>query len=88
MIGLVYITTLPVLMHAVTAAIYAFAFERRLWAAFITSWVIHAVFNETAHYFALSPAVAITQTAILIAMLGALVSGRLKAPAPRDDVRP
>jgi hypothetical protein len=81
MIGLVYATALPVLMHTVTAATYAFNFERRLWAAFVTSWAIHAVFNETVDYFSPSPAVVITQTAVLLVMLTALVSGRLQASA-------
>jgi hypothetical protein len=73
LLGLVYATALPVLMHAVTAAIYAFAFERRLWAAFIACWVLHTTFNESVDYFALSPAVAITQTAILAILLTALL---------------
>jgi hypothetical protein len=80
MIGLVYATALPVLMHAVTAAIYAFTFQRRLWAAFIASWIVHAVFNESVDYFSSSSlGVAIAQTAILALMLTALVSSRRQA---------
>ncbi|HET6943545.1 MAG TPA: hypothetical protein VFH89_15445 [Sphingomicrobium sp.] len=74
LVGFLCATALPVLMHAVTAAIYAFTFERRLWAAFIASWVIHATFNEAASYFGLSLAAAITETAILVAILMAIFS--------------
>jgi hypothetical protein len=82
LLGFIYATALPVLMHAVTAAIYAFALERRLWAAFVVSWIVHAFFNATVDYFTDSPAVVITQTVVLIIMLTALVSGRLQVPAP------
>lgn len=74
--GLAVATTIPVLVHAVTAAIYAFRFESRLWAAFITSWVIHAAYNESVDYFGLSPAVVLTQVAILTILLAALVAKR------------
>ena len=72
-LGLVYATALPVLMHAVTAAIYASSFERRPWAAFSASWIIHVMFNQSVEYFGLSPASAIIQTAILGAILTALL---------------
>lgn len=74
LLGLVLATTIPVLMHAVTAAIYAFWFECRLWAAFTTSWVIHTAYNESVDYFGLSPTVQLTQIAILAILLAALVS--------------
>jgi hypothetical protein len=72
-------------MHAVTAAIYAFAVKRRLWAAFLGSWIVHAIFNATVDYFNDSPAVVITQTVVLIIVLTALVSGRLQVPAPENS---
>jgi hypothetical protein len=81
LLGLVFVTALPVLMHAVTAAIYAFALQRRLWAALVVSWAVHAAFNESVDYFAASPAVVVTQMAILVAMFAALVSGRLQTAA-------
>lgn len=67
--GLVYATALPVLMHATTASIYAFTFERRLWAAFGASWALHAAFNESIDYFGFSPLVVAGQTAVLGAIL-------------------
>ena len=73
MAGLVYATALPVLMHAVTAAIYAFAFRGRLWAAFIAAWVVHSIFNETVDHFSTSPDLVITETVILGILLAALV---------------
>jgi hypothetical protein len=60
-------------MHAATAAIYAFCFESRLWAAFITSWLVHTVYNESVDYFGLSPTVQLTQVACLALLLAALV---------------
>lgn len=72
--GLLYATALPVLMHVVTAAIYAFMFERRLWAAFLASWVVHTLFNETVNYFGLSPMAGAIETAILITILIWLIS--------------
>lgn len=66
LLGLVYATALPVLMHTVTAAIYAFAFdEKRLWAALLASWLLHTAFNEAVDYFGLSPAAAVIETLIL-----------------------
>ena len=82
LVGLAYATALPVLMHTVTAGIYAFTFERRLWAAFLASWMVHTSFNESVDYFGLSPVLAITQTAILALMLAALFGKRRQVPAP------
>jgi hypothetical protein len=80
LLGLVLATTIPVLMHTVTAAIYAFWFEARLWAAFIASWIIHAAFNESVSYFGLSPAVQIAQLACLAILMAGLVAMRPHAP--------
>ena len=84
MIGVVYATALPVLMHAVTAAIYAHASERRLWPAFTASWVVHAVFNITATHFAFSPAWVLIETTILATMLAALLLG-LRQRSPQQN---
>jgi len=77
--GLVYATALPVLMHTVTAAIYAFAFERRLWAAVAASWTVHAAFNELVDYFQ-SPIAVIIETLVLAVLLVAILQRRPKAP--------
>lgn len=81
MAGLLYATALPVLMHALTAAIYAFTFERRLWAAFIAGWVIHTSFNEAVDYFGLSPTAAIIETTILGIILMGIVSRQRRLAA-------
>ena len=86
-LGYVYATALPVLMHIVTAGIYAFTFERRLWAAFLTSWAVHVAFNESADYFSFSPPVVITQTAVLILMLTTLLARRLSPPISESAAR-
>jgi hypothetical protein len=36
--------------------------KRRIWAAFIASWIVDAAFNESVDYFGLSPTLAIGQT--------------------------
>lgn len=78
-LGVAYATALPVLMHTVTAAIYAFTSERRLWAAFAASWFVHAMFNESVDHFGLSPHLAITQTAVLsVALIALMLSWRQK----------
>ncbi len=81
MAGLLYATALPVLMHVVTAAIYAFTFERRLWAAFVASWVVHTTFNEAAEYFFLSPLAVLIETLLLAAILAAVLQRRSRSPA-------
>lgn len=76
-IGLVYATALPALMHTVTASIYAFAFDKRIWPAFITSWAVHWTFNEAVHYFDLSVSAAVFETIILgFILVGILKAGR------------
>jgi hypothetical protein len=83
--GVLYATALPVLMHAVTAAIYAFMFKGRLWAAFAASWVIHTTFNEAVTYFGISPAAAAIETAILGAILIALFTRRPSDTASQES---
>lgn len=85
LMGFVLATTIPVLMHAVTAAIYAFWFQCRLWAAFIASWVIHTGYNESVAYFGLSPTVQLTQVTCLALLLAALIARR--PPAAITDLR-
>jgi hypothetical protein len=77
--GLVIATTIPVLMHAVTAAIYAFWFDCRLWAAFCASWLVHTAYNESVDYFGISPTVQITQAVCLGLLLAALIPKRQPA---------
>lgn len=81
MAAIIYATALPVLMHAVTAAIYAFAFERRLWAAFLASWAVHTAFNLAIAYFGLSPVAVMIETAILAVTLIGLISRQRMSPA-------
>ena len=78
LIGLVYATALPVLMHTVTAAIYAFAFKKRLWPAFIAAWAVHWTFNEAVDFYDLSVSAAIFETVVL----GLILAGILRAGQP------
>jgi hypothetical protein len=84
--GILYATALPVLMHLVTAAIYAFTFERRLWAAFVLSWAVHTAFNEAATYFFLSPIAVVIETAVLAAILMFILRRRPQAPAVQERI--
>jgi hypothetical protein len=79
MIGIVCATVLPVLMHTVTAAIYAFAFKDRLWGAFVASWMIHATFNWSIDHFGVSVPLVIAQTVTLTIILGGIM-GRARQP--------
>lgn len=45
---LILAAILPVLMHGITAAIYAFPKKRYLWASYIFSSTIHFLYNEAA----------------------------------------
>jgi hypothetical protein len=74
--GLVYATALPVLMHTVTAAIYAFLFERRIWAAFIASWLVHTSFNWAVAYFDVSATAAVVETVVLSIILIGILLGQ------------
>lgn len=69
LVGFVCATALPVLMHAVTAGIYAFVSDQRIWVAFVASWVIHSTFNWTVGHFGLSVPLAIIQTGVLTILL-------------------
>jgi hypothetical protein len=80
-IGLVYATALPALMHTVTAAIYAFAFERRIWPAFIAGYAVHLTFNEAVTYFDLSVSGAVFETVVL----GFILVGILNARTPEEE---
>lgn len=75
-IGLVYATALPVLMHTVTAAIYAFAFKERLWPAFISAWAVHWTFNEAVDYYDLSASAAVFETIVLGLILAGILRTR------------
>lgn len=75
-IGLLYAVVLPVLMHCVTAAIYAYRFQKRLWAAFIASWTLHTAYNEAVVYFDLSvPATCLITVVLLALLIAALLPG-------------
>lgn len=84
LMGLLYATALPVLMHAVTAAIYAITSEKRLWAAFVGSWIIHMSFNEAAAYSYGSPMAVIAETIVLVVIL-ALLLKRVRTMDGQDD---
>ena len=71
-IALVLAAVVPVLMHMVTAAIYAFRFGRRLWAAFVASWAVHTAFNEGVHLFGISPLASLTKLAVLAILFAAI----------------
>lgn len=85
--GLVYATALPVLMHAVTASIYAFAFEKRLWLAFVVSWLVHFAFNEAVGYFDLSVPAAIIETVVLVVILVGILHMRAERPVAGQGIR-
>ena len=66
--GQLYVTALPVLLHATTAGIYAFIFDRKPWAAFTLSWAVHSAFNVAVGWVDSWTAV-IIETVVLAALL-------------------
>ena len=78
MAGLVYTAALPVLTHVLTAAIYAFTFERRLWAAFVASWIIHFGFNLAVRYYPSAMGTVIETTTLVILLT--VILGRYRQP--------
>jgi hypothetical protein len=85
MAGLVYATALPVLMHALTAAIYASARRQRLWVAFVVSWILHSLFNEAGNYFVSSPPLVILESAMLGIFLAVLITHLRERNAQHHD---
>jgi hypothetical protein len=79
MIGIVSATALPVLMHTTTAAIYAFAFKDRIWAAFIAGWVVHVTFNWSVDHFSTSVPLVTVQTVTLVIILAGIL-GQARQP--------
>ena len=79
MIGIVSATALPVLMHTTTAAIYAFAFKGRIWAAFIASWIVHVTFNWSVDHFSSSVPLITVQTVTLVIILAGIL-GQARQP--------
>jgi hypothetical protein len=67
--GLLYAAILPVFMHAVTAAIYAFRFRGHLWAALAAAWMVHIAFNLSVGYFGVSVTAALVETVTLVVIL-------------------
>lgn len=53
-VGVVAMGVITVLMHSVTAELYAFRFVGRLAAALAASWVLHVGFNETVTFLVTS----------------------------------
>jgi len=84
--GLVFATALPVLMHTVTAAIYAFVFDKRLWLAFGASWVVHFTFNEAVGYFHPSVPAALIETVVLVIILIGILRNHAQRPAAARSV--
>jgi hypothetical protein len=67
--GLVLAAVVPVLMHVVTATIYAFHFRGRLWAALLSSWVVHITYNEATDLFGIAPLASVGKLIVLATIL-------------------
>lgn len=62
-------TALPILMHTITAAIYAFRFRGKLWAAFGTCLILHASWNVIAPRYFASATAELCEALVLILLL-------------------
>jgi hypothetical protein len=69
LLGLTAATVIPVLMHTVTAAIYAFYLKGKIWAQLVICWAVHVLFNESVGIFGLSPGLAATHLFLLLVIL-------------------
>ncbi len=70
--GLTAAGVVTVLMHGVTAEIYAFRFTRRLPLALLVSWILHTTFNESVDMLGVSLVASLVQLVLLILLFGAL----------------
>jgi hypothetical protein len=86
-ITLLIAAMVPVLMHVVTAAIYAFRFRGRLWAALVASWAVHTAFNEAADLLGISPLASAAKAIVLAIMLAAIWPWP-PPPATTDGLKP
>jgi hypothetical protein len=84
LVGLTMGGMITVLMHAVTAEIYAFRFEGRLGLAVAVSWAIHTAFDEAIDLLGVSLVAGSLLFMVLIIMFVALwpTGLRLDARAP------
>jgi len=82
--GLVAAGIVAALMHAVTASIYAFHFERRLFAALLVSWIVHTAFNESVDLFGVSLSTSLLQIFVLLVLLAALWPNRFRVGATQE----
>jgi hypothetical protein len=64
--GIAAMGVITVLMHAVTAEVYAFRFRGRLAAAFAASWVLHVSFNESVTFLMTSLGPKISASLLLL----------------------
>ena len=61
-----------VLMHSLTAVIYAFHFQGRPWLALLAAWALHTIFNESADLLGISPMASVARAIPLLILLLAL----------------
>ena len=78
--GLIAAAVVTVLMHAVTAEIYAFRFQGRLWLALVVSWVLHVAFNESVDLFGVSLVASLLQLLLLFFLFVGLWPKGLRLP--------
>ena len=68
--GLMLGGLIAVLMHSVTATIYAFRFQKSIGAAFVASWTLHVLYNEIVDWIGTSPvALGLLAIVLLIVLL-------------------
>jgi hypothetical protein len=70
--GLTAAGIVTVLMHSVTAEIYAFRFARRLPVALFICWIFHTAFNESVEFFGVSLIAALLRLVSLTIVFAAL----------------
>lgn len=72
LVGLTLAAVVTVLMHCVTAEIYAFRFEGRLRLVLFMGWLVHVGFNESVVFLGVSPLALLLQLTALLILFAAL----------------
>jgi hypothetical protein len=83
--GLTVAGIVTVLMHGVTAEIYAFRFHGRLPLALAVSWAIHAAFNESVSLLGVSLMASMLQLLPLLLLFAALWPTGLRPTSVQED---
>lgn len=85
LVGLTAAGIVTVLMHSVTAEIYAFRFAQRLPLALLVSWILHTGFNESVDLLGVSLLASLLQLLPLVFLFTALWPKKLEPTSAQSS---